>query len=219
MKVLVHSANLGGFDKMKPHAIQSVLHDYHISNDDNFPPRAKAMSPRLQARIPKCFGWQMSPGYDYYMWIDGNLTLKHPNSLSHFLEPLLDGHDVVALRHHRRPNIRQEVRYIRKGINQQSRYIVGRYEGELLKEEYEAIENDKDYIDDALLLSGAFAYRNSPEVQQALKEWWYHISRYHIVDQIGFVYSLKKAGLKIKMFDDLYNDCWFLGVNRHGRKA
>jgi hypothetical protein len=161
----------------------------------------------------------MFAGYDYYMWIDGNLQLKHHDSLMHFIEPLMDGYDVVALRHHRRPSIRQEVRYIRKGMREESRYLVERYNNELLKEEYEAIKNDEDYIDDALLLSGAFAYRNTPEVQAALKEWWYHISRYHIVDQIGFVYALKKANLKIKMYDDLYNDCWYLGVSRHGRGA
>lgn len=203
---------------MIDHATQSIPHDWHISNDTNFKSRSKAMTPRLQARIPKTHGWQMFPGYDYYMWIDGNLQLKHEDSLKHFLEAL-EGHDVVALRHHRRPNIRQEVRYIRKGINQQSRYIVGRYENELLKEQYDVIKNDPDYEDTDLLLSGAFMYRNTPEVQQALKEWWYHISRYHIVDQIGFVYALKKAKLKINMLDDLYNDCWYLGVSRHGRGA
>lgn len=218
MKILVHSANLGGIDKMKPHAPQSIPHDWHISNDTNFPPRSKAMTPRLQARIPKCFGWQMFPGYDFYMWIDGNLTLKHHDSLLHFLNGL-DDHDVVALRHHRRPNIRQEVRYIRKGIRQESRYIVRRYENELLAEEYKAIQADESYVDDLLLLSGAFMYRNTPEVQAAMKEWWYHTSRYHIIDQIGFVYALKSAGLRIKVFEDLYNDCWYLGVQRHGRNA
>lgn len=218
MKILVTSANLGGMDKMKDHAPQSVPYDYHIFNDTNFPPRSKAMTPRLQARLPKCFSWQIKPGYDAYMWIDANLQLKHPDSLKHFLKAL-DGHDVVALRHHRRPNIRQEVRYIRKGINQQSRYVVGRYEGELLKEQYKVIQDDPDYEDTDLLLSGVFIYRNTPQVQQALREWWYHITRYHIVDQLGFVYSLKKAGLKINMLDDLYNDCWYLGVSRHGRGA
>lgn len=203
---------------MKDHVPQSVPYDYHIFNDTNFPPRSKAMTPRLQARLPKCFSWQIKPGYEVYMWIDANLQLKHEDSLKHFLGAL-EGYDVVALRHHRRPNIRQEVRYIRKGINQQSRYVVGRYENELLKEQYKVIQDDEAYEDTDLLLSGAFMYRNTPEVQQALKEWWYHITRYHIVDQLGFIYSLKKAGLKINMLDDLYNDCWYLGVSRHGRGA
>lgn len=218
MKILVHTANLSSFDKIQPHAAQSLDYDYHIFNDTNFPPRTKAMTPRLQARIPKCFGWQMKPGYDYYMWIDGNLTLKHQDSLKHFLDGL-EGHDVVALHHHRRPDIRQEVRYIRKGIRQQSRYICARYENELLKEEYDEIRANQDYVDDLLLLSGAFMYRNTPQVQAAMKEWWYHTSRYHIVDQIGFVYALKSAGLRIRVFDDLYDDCWYLGVNRHGRNS
>lgn len=216
--ILLVSANLGGMDSHWEHAPQSMAYDHHIFNDTNFPPRKHAMSPRLQARIPKCFAWDMKPGYDTYMWLDSNLTLKAHDSLEHFYRKL-EGHDVVAIRHHRRPDIRQEVRYIRKGIRQQSQYLVGRYDNELLKEQYSVIRNDPDYVDDALLLSGAFMYRNTPQVQAALKEWWYHITRYHIVDQLAFVYCLKKAGLRINMLDDLYNDCWYLGVHRHARGA
>ena len=213
-KVAIISSNLGSFDKINPHMEQSIPFDYFLFTDENFPPRSKAMTPRLQARIPKCFGWQLVPGYDYYLWIDGNLTLKHRDSLKYFLDSC-QGYDLVALQHHRRPNIRQEVRYIRKGMRQESMYLIERYNNELLKEQHRIIQNDKDYIDDMLLLSGVFMYRNTPEVQTALKEWWYHITRYHIVDQIGFVYSIKNAGLKINKLMDIYNDCWYLGVQKH----
>lgn len=214
MKIAIITANLGGFDEVLPHAEQSIPYDYFLFTDENFPPRSKAMTPRLQARLPKCFGWQMVPGYDYYMWIDGNLSLRHQDSLKYFVDNM-EGHDLVALRHHRRPNIRQETRYIRKGINQESLYIVERYKNELLAEQYDVIKRDKDYVDDMLLLSGAFLYRNTPQVQAAMKEWWHFITRYHIVDQIGFVYAMRKGGLRINALSDIYNDCWYLGVKRH----
>lgn len=104
MRILVVSANLGGFDKPSDHVEQKDVGaevDYYTFNDENFPPRDKAMTPRLQARLPKCFAWQIRPGYDYYLWIDGNLTLKDPHSLKHFVD-MLQGHDLVALQHHRR---------------------------------------------------------------------------------------------------------------------
>jgi len=213
-KIAIITANLGGFDKVLPHERQSIPYDYYLFTDENFPPRSEYMTPRLQARMPKCFAWQMVPGYEYYLWIDGNIRLKHPDSLKFFLDNI-SGYDIVALKHHRRPNIRQEVRYLRKGIRQESMYLVNRYINELLAEEYEVVRNDKHYVDDLLLLSGVFLYRNTLAVQNAFKEWWYHVSRYHIIDQIGFVYCLKKAELKINAREELYNDCWYLEVKRH----
>jgi hypothetical protein len=177
------------------------------------------MTPRMQAKIPKCFAWQMVPGYDYYLWIDGSLTLSHKDSLKHFLDNI-KGHDLVALRHHpKRSSIKQEVNLISKGIKVHSNYFVARYSNELLKEQYEVIENDKDYVDDLLLIGGVFLYKNTPKVQKALKEWWYHITRYHVCDQFSFTYVLRKAGLKIKVLPDHYGECWYLSAGRHNFHA
>lgn len=217
-KIAIITANLGGFDEAAEHEPQSVPYDYFLFTDENFPPRFNSMTPRLQSRIPKCFGWQMVPGYDYYLYIDANLALKHRDSLKFFLDNCQD-HDIVALKHQRRPNIRQETRYIRKGLREGSSYLVGRYANELLAEQYAVIENDKDYVDDTLLLGGVFMYRNTPEVQKALKEWWYHITRYHVIDQLAFPYILKKAGLKVNIKPDVIYDCWFLGVRGHKHHA
>lgn len=195
------------------HASQSMAYDYFMFTDKNFLPRFKAMTPRLQAKIPKFFGWQLAPGYDYYLWIDGSLTLSNPDSLKYFYDHG-QGYDVVVLKHPTRPDIRQEVRYTRKGINQQSLYIKGRYDNELLKEQYGAIRADKDFIDDILLTGGIFMYKNVPEAHQMLKEWWYHVSRYIINDQISFPYVLKKSGLKINIMPDLYH-CSYVTTNDH----
>ena len=75
MKVAVISANLGNFEKklwFKQKNIASAT--LIMFTDANFPPR-KSMSPRFQAKIPKCFGWQMLPGYDIYLWMDAQFAL------------------------------------------------------------------------------------------------------------------------------------------------
>jgi hypothetical protein len=213
-EICLITANLGGFDNVCDHKKQSVDYDYHLITDKEFPPRCKAMTSRMQARIPKCFAWQFAPGYNYYMWIDGNLSLCHEDSLKYFYDNL-KGYDLVVLRHKNRPNIRQETRYLRKGIKQESKYIIARYEGELYDELYNAVRKDKDYIDDVLFQSGIFMYKDSPQVRDAMEGWWYQISRYHIVDQTGFPYAMKKANLKIKILEDIYDHCWFLKVQKH----
>lgn len=213
----VIQASLGGIDSPVIHVSQSVPYNYHLFTDQNFPPRSKAMTPRLQAKIPKMFGWQLAPDYETYLWLDGNLQLSHPDSLKYYLDQLADN-DIVVLRHPGRPNIRQEVRYTRKGINQQSMYILSRYPGELLAELYDLIEKDKEYIDDLLVIGGIFLYRDTPKVREMLKEWFYYQTRYILQDQISFAYVLKKSGIKFKVLDDPYDNTPYLKHIKHTKR-
>lgn len=198
-------ASLGGIDKpSQPNAI--------IFTDENLPPR-KSLTPRMQAKIPKLFGWQLAPGFEIYLWLDGNITVTDEGIA--YLNKELEGYDMVVLRHPARPNIRQEVRYTRKGINQQSIYMLNRYQNEHLKEMYEIVENDKDYVDDLLVIGGIFLYRNTPKVQEMMKEWWYYITRYIVQDQISLAYVLKKSGIKYKVLNDDFNNCSWLKIKGH----
>ncbi len=211
----VISASLGGFDSDTDHEEQSIDHDYFHFNDENFPPRT-SMTPRLQAKIPKMFGWQLKPNYKYYMWIDGNLRLARTLSLQYFQENLKDA-DVVVLQHPQRDTIYWEYRYNWRGLhnNAPSNYLTERYTGEQLKEQMQVIIDDEDYVDDMLVNGGIFMYRNTPAVQNMLKEWWFHVSRYLIMDQLSWAYVLKKSGLRIAVLPDNYDDCPWLEVRRH----
>lgn len=207
----VIQAAFGNIDTQPQHVVQDVPYDYYWFSEHNLPPR---LPPRLQAKIPKMFAWQLLPGYNYYLWLDGNIALNSPNTVKHFQEQI-DGHDIVVIRHHRRPNIRQEVRYLRKGLREQSNYLVARYNNEYWKEQYELIEKDEDFVDDLLVIGGIFMYRNTPQVQAMLKEWWYHNTRYNIQDQISFPYVLKKSGIKIKILDHDYTKWNLISHQKH----
>ena len=199
------------------HEPQSIACDYFLFTDENLPPRSYSMTPRLQAKIPKCFGWELAPGYDYYLWIDGNQAFKHPDAVKYFLDSC-KGYDMVFTRHPKRPSIRQEARVMRKGVRQQP-YYRQRYKGEQDAELYSLIAHDKDYVDDTLLSGGIFIYRNTAKVQAALKKWWYFMTRYHINDQLSLPYVLKKAGLKIHILDDDIRANWFMGGLAHNRRS
>lgn len=213
MKIAMITASLGNFDKVEAHVPQSIPYDYHLFTDNNYP-RFKTMAPRLQAKIPKCFGWELAPGYDYYMWIDGNLVLTNPDSLKYFFDNCQD-YDMVVLKHPGRDTVRWEARYINRGMDQQSRYFVGRYINELMNEQMNEINSDKSFADDMLVIGGVFMYKNTPQVQRMLKEWWYHSSRYNVMDQLSFTYLLKKFKLKINVRPDIYNDCPYLRHKGH----
>ena len=196
--ICVMSANLGNFDIPPKHVPQSVPCDFYTFTDENFRPRIKAMTPRLQAKIPKLFGWQMLAGYDYYVWLDGHGVLTSPDSIKIFYENCVDN-DIVVIKHRTHSSINHEFRYMRKGITQKAEYIVARYENELMREMYHEIARDKDYVDDLMVLGGMFMYRNTGAVQKMLKEWWYYVSRYAVQDQLSFAYVLKKSGLRVKV--------------------
>ena len=213
-KICVVSANLGGFDKQQSQVEQSMVVDYRWWSDDNLPPRFQTMTPRLQEKIPKFFGWQLAPDYEYYLWVDGNISLNSTDSVKYFYDSC-QGSDIVVLKHPSRPNIRQEVRYTRKGINQQSIYMVSRYSNESLKEMYDVIESDKEYLDDLLVVGGIFMYRNTPVVHKMMKEWWYYVTRYIVQDQISFPYVLQNSGVRFNILTDVFDNCSYLSIGGH----
>lgn len=220
MKIALVSAKLGNFDKAQMHVDQSLSYDSFLFTDENFPPRHKAMTSRLQAKIPKFFAWQLKPGYDYYIWLDGNITLTHPDSLKLLLESCLK-HDFAVIRHPRRPNIRQEARYLRKGLREQSIYLTGRYDGEWTPDQVVEMNSNKNFVDDLLVLGGVFIYKNTPAVQAAMKEWWYLTSRYSVFDQLAFAYVLKTTDkLKVKVIDsfDGEGNSLHFKLNGHNRR-
>ncbi len=203
-RVAMITASLGGFDQDMQHVEQTLPHERFAFTDENFPPRSNSMKPRLQAKIPKLFGWQMVPGYDYYFWLDGNLTLNHPDTLKYFFDNI-PGYDVVAFQHPRRRSAEWELRYLMRGMRNSSRYLHVRYANEWIEEQLKALKDDPDFVDDILVNGGAFMYRDTPAVRQMFKEWWHHVSRYLVMDQASFAYALKKSGVRLKILpDDIY---------------
>ena len=217
MKICLVTVNLGNFDVVDKPVTQSIPFKYYVFSDDNLPPRINSLTSRLQSKIPKFFAWQLLPNYDYYLWIDGNITLTHRDAVKYFYEQCKD-YDIVAFKHFRRPDIRQEYRYTRKGIKQTRLYLYNRYKNEILKGIKDEILSDKSYIDDYLLMGGVFMYKNTLKVQEMFKNWWYFNSRYIYQDQLSFPYVVKKAGLKINIIKDNMMKSPYLSFKHHRRK-
>ena len=215
MSVAVVTANLGGMDPIFEYAKQSVDYDFYRFTDANFPPRSQAMTPRMQARILKCFAWQIVPNYDYYIWVDGSCTLLHEDSVKWFMDQCA-GVDAAFFKHPDRSTIQQEYDYLKNILTIGSRYICSRYQGEFLDEQIAEIMGDDNFRDDRLFASTAFVYQNIYQIQKMLKEWWYHISRYHIIDQLALPYVIRKSGCHIKVINEKYGEIPYLTFTRKG---
>ena len=214
MRICIITANLGGFDKNHEHIKQSIPIDFYRFTDDNFPPRYNAMTPRLQARIPKIFGWQMVPGYDYYVWVDSSLALENPNTVKWFLEQLGKA-DMAFFKHPDRNTLQEECDFVKKKIAERNYYLIPRYENELFDEFLAEIKADEGFVDNLLIANGAFIYRNNPKTHDLMKEWWYHTSRYNINDQLGLPYAIYKSECDIKIIEEHYMRTPYLTYTRN----
>lgn len=191
MKILVVSASLGGFDEPRNHEQQSVDCDYYQFTDENFPPRFNSMTSRLQARIAKLFSWQLRPGYDYYLWVDSSCRLSSSDSVKWFLEQLGD-EDIAVFKHPHRKTVQQEADYLKHRLSINCPYITPRYENELIDGQLAEIDPHAE-----LYASTAFICHNTPEVQEALKEWWYHTSRFHSIDQLSLPWAIQDLNVAV----------------------
>lgn len=218
MRVFVHSANLGGFDAIQvPVAQIGVDMAYKVYTDAEFPPRPKALSRRLQARIPKLFGWDLEPGYDVYFWHDASLHLSRPDAVAWFLDEL-DNYDMLVFKHPWRSSAKEEADFLRTKAAKGSRYILTRYEGEDLDGQMKAI-NDGEYVDDKFYASGAFLYRTNIWTTAALRLWWEHTSRFHCIDQLAMPYAIDHCRVNVKVLDeDIYHasHLTFTRAHHHG---
>jgi len=219
MKIAILSANLGNFDtpvvpvtQNLPNGIEEIK--FHLFTDKNFPP-ITGLTPRLQYRIPKLFGWQMLPGYDIYFWVDSSMSLTHPDSVKWFFEKLSDN-DIALFKHPWRNTIKEEVDIIEQKLKEKSRYITTRYKNGLHKEQYSLCMSDPDFKDNVLYTSTAFMYLNNEKVHNAMKLWWYYQSRYFTCDQVVLPYVIYKSDLKVSvMNENQYHIPYLTMVSKH----
>jgi hypothetical protein len=189
MKIAFITANLGDFEKKTPVFPTQKLGtndsiDYFSLNDTNFPPR-KTLSPRLQAKIPKMLGWQLFPGYDRYVWVDASFMVISEHAVMWLLQEQ-GSMEIALFKHPDRGSMHEEAQFLRERENDP--YIAARYEGEWLKEqELETVTAEEC----GLYAAGIFIYMPSGRIKAMTCDWWYHVTRYHINDQLSLPYLLK----------------------------
>ena len=212
MKIALITANLGKIDAPGQHVEQKLpegfIFDIFDFNDGNFPLRTNAMSPRLQAKIPKMYGWDLKPGYDYYIWLDGAFTLSHELAVQWFFDRCLD-HDMAFFLHPQRTSILQEFNTVQFHMGERRAYLLNRYLGEPMKEQVEMYLHDYGYKDDTLYSAGVFIYKNNTRSRACLEMWFNHCCRYSIQDQLSLPFVIWQTCCDIGILegDPLWSMC------------
>jgi hypothetical protein len=214
MKVAILTCILGDFDTPVDPVKQTWTVKFHRFTDADFPP-ITGLTPRLQYRIPKCFGWQMFPGYDIYIWLDGTFSFGLEDSVDWLMEQLGDN-DMAVFKHPWRDTIKEESDHIEDHLRKGKPYITSRYKNGLHKEQLRFIQADPRYVDDKLFTSTVFVYRNTAKVQMALTDWWLMGSRYFTCDQLALPYVLRRNEIKVSVIpDNQYKTPYLTMVSKH----
>lgn len=218
MKVAILSAILGNFDKPVdpveqelPEGVTEIA--FHRFTDENFPP-ITGMTPRMQYRLCKMFGWEMFQGYDIYIWLDGSVSLQRPDCVKWYLEQLGDA-DAAFFRHPQRNTILDEAVHIDDKLRQNHWYITPRYKNGLHFEQVQVANNDSTFKDTVLYTSTAFVYRNNEKGRELMKVWWYYQTRYYTCDQVNLPYAIHKSGAVVNRIPDNQYKIGYLSLVSH----
>lgn len=131
MNIAVVTAIFGGKDTPKPFPAQSVSCDYFCFTEENSPVPLPNLPDRLKAKYFKLQMHRVLPGYDAYIWIDGNIQVTSQDFVKVMTENL---HGIRIQRHHERETIKEEIDFI---LASENPYLTTRYGAQPLKEEYE----------------------------------------------------------------------------------
>jgi GT2 family glycosyltransferase len=220
VKIALMTANFG---KMDPdfhiqHIKQSSLNgcrlDKYYFTEDTFPLRINAMTPRLQSKIPKMYGWELRPGYDFYLWLDGNITLKRVDSVDWFLSQVKD-FDIAIFKHTDHKSIAEETEFVKLLMASGNKHLLSRFMGEPIDEQVGVYLSDSTFKDEHMYSSGAFIYRNTYKMRRALSEWFTHCARYTIHDQLSLPYILNKFDCQVNKIDEFITQNKYVDYHPH----
>jgi len=183
MKIAVVTAIFGGKDTQKPFEAQSVPCDYFCFTEDNSPVPLPNLPDRLKAKYFKLQMHRVLPGYDAYVWIDGNVEVTSADFVKEMMD-VLDG--IRIQKHHERQTIGQEIDFILASDNV---YLTTRYGAQPLKQEYEWYLSQGMPEDAPLYSCNIFAFndRNST-ASLTMDMWWELVIKWTWFDQSAFSY-------------------------------
>jgi hypothetical protein len=190
VKVCVMSAIFGGVDIPRPMVDQSLpegaIYQRFIFTEQNTPFPLPNLPERLQAKYFKCNMHEVKPGYDVYVWVDGNVEVTDHLFLGKLIAPLFLGNTKVTIqKHHERNTIQEEIQFILESNNP---YLTIRYGKQPLADEYAWYKAHGMPDTTPLYSCNIFAYSNRAKAVELMREWWALCLQWSWFDQSAFSY-------------------------------
>ena len=204
MKISIASANLAEIDARSTVPSQQLPAgwdaEFRFFADLDLPPRAQAISPRLQSKLPKMCGFEWFKDADLIGWLDCAYTVTTPGLAAWLVEQLGDA-DICLMRHPERTSVSDEIAFMAQRMQQGDDYLISRYAGEPMAEQVQSYLSDPGFHDGWLAAAGCFVYRNTPAVRAAMKDWLIECIRWSSQDQLSLPYVLQRHGIEPRWMD------------------
>jgi Protein of unknown function (DUF616) len=165
--------------------IAYVSEEYHSEVWEQRPAYDRFRSARRNSRAPKILSHQFCET-DCSIWLDGNLALRvNPVRL---VETWLGEYDFAVFRHPERNCIYEEaLNCIGYGAD----------DPELIKRQVSKYANEGFPKNFGLAEANVIVRRHSRDVIEFNKAWWSEYCIHCVRDQLSFMYTVKKTGLRI----------------------
>jgi len=216
MKIAVVTAIFGGKDTQKPFAEQSVPCDYFCFTEANSPVPLPNLPDRLKAKYFKLQMHRVLPGYDAYVWIDGNVEVTSADFVKEMMD-VLEYDDIAIQRHHERQTIGEEIDFILRSDNV---YLTTRYGAQPLKQEYEWYLSKGMPETTRLFSCNIFAYsidyipHERDNMVHFFDEWWNLCLLWSWFDQSAFSFlawrEYPAIGLRWLDLGPMFNNPYFI---------
>lgn len=221
MKILILTANIGGFDTQKEFPAQLVedgqTYEYFCFTESNLLRPMTALDNRMKAKYFKLQAHKLFPDFDYYIWIDSAFQIKSEMFLQIMVHHIwLGDADIAVTKHPQRNCIYDEAEFVLHGIISGNKYLASRYGKSKIEFErnyYQSLLYPKD---NGLYACGLFIVRNDKKMNSFMDAWWQKCLEWSCFDQLSFPFLAKQHDVNIMplVFDN-YLDNQFYKIVKH----
>ena len=195
-RIVVYTAIFGNYDILMPPNVLDNDIDYicfsdvprddygiwHIKQTPFYHP-----DPTRMARYVKLNPFFLLPDYDYYIWVDGNVSINC--NIKEFIGHLKSNNNNLGLiPHPLRSNYLEEAEAC-KTLKKDIPKLIDRQTKDYLKNDIE--------IDAGLFETNVMVIKNIPSTKELFNFWWHQVNRYSKRDQLSLVWVFNKFPKKV----------------------
>lgn len=235
-RTAIYTAIFGGYDVLRePKVIPSSCDFICFTDKKQDVPiwqmrevAAPHDDPTRNARMYKILPHRFLGGYEYSVWIDGNMLVR--GDVNELIDTYLKDARVAAYDHrYARHRDREESPDSRSCIYKEADFLLelakrGRVKDDpkLIKTQVERYRKEGYPADHGMLLSTVFLRRhNDPDVVCTMERWWDELKRGSKRDQMSFNYAVWKENLRVAYIkENVRNNKYFLHMpHKHHMKT
>ena len=208
MKIVVYTANLGGYDKQQDWIEDDGVQYIRFTDEDvKKYKELEGLSPRRQSRYFKMLPHAVLPNHDVSIWVDSCLKLINP--LSKLVESLdLDASSLFIPEHPNDGNVWEQFQTIEK---------YGLEEPEMLQKTYKALRVSGHNLDDVKLTENCIIIRTQATDAIMFNElWWMYYNRLSQRDQLTSPLAMQASNVRLQYLDfHSRTNTWYTNWGNH----